>query len=523
MKVRIVDAEIDFENRTVRAGDSVRKPSRQPLDILRALVDADGEIVSKDQLIDDVWDGRIVTDATLSTAIKEARRAVGDTGSAQRVIETVHGVGFRLASPLESIIPDQKPQVSLPCLLVLPFRNTSRDPDAQFICEGLTDEIIASLSRFPDFRVLSRMTSDVIRTACLEPAEIGSRYGAGFVVEGSVRMTASRIRVSMQLISTDTGVIMVTEQFDREATISSLFDVQDQIAQMCAGRLAGPHGPVAHVTDQTAREYAQVASWQMFRLTAEFRRFYRTYDPELHAELRAAFPIALKTDPSAASGWAAYSVLLLEEHRYHVNERVGVDALGLATTAAENAVKADSRHAFAQVALAMCRLFASDVAGFDRAADRALELNPGNSDVLSEIGHCYAFLGREEEAIRLLDKAMTISPEHPGWYHFAKTWRYARLGMFEAALLEVQLVPMPGFYWYHAHLVWLHSALGQAEFAAAEVASLRNVFPGFESRVLDELTMWDANKDLVESALKHWRAAGMSIEETSAESAVSGQ
>ncbi|WP_299648770.1 winged helix-turn-helix domain-containing tetratricopeptide repeat protein [uncultured Tateyamaria sp.] len=514
MKVRIADAEIDFDKMTVRDGDAVRKLTRQPLGILRVLVDAGGNVVTKDQLVDKVWDGRIVTEATLSTAIKEARRAVGDTGAAQRIIKTVHGVGFQLALDVDDA-PTQT-RSAMPCLLVLPFRNTSRAPDVEYVCDGLTDEIITSLSCFRGLSVLSRTTSDVIQAAKLDPTTIHSRYDVNFVVEGSVRMTPERIRVSVQLMSTENGTVVVTEQFDRDATVASVFDVQDQIAQMCAGRLAGPHGPVAQATAETAHRQDQHSSWQMFRLVADFRRFYRTYDPVLHAELRAAFPSALERDPQSASGWAAYAVLLLEEHRYHVNERAGVDALSLATSAAEHAVQADNRNAFAQVALAMCRLFAMDVPGFDAAADKALQLNPGNSDVLSEIGHCYAFLGREDDAIRLLDRAMEISPEHPGWYHFAKTWRYARLDMFEAALVEVQKVPMPGFYWYHAHLIWLHSALGHHDRAAAEVVALRAVFPEFEHRVHEELGMWDANADLAASALAHWRAAGLVISEPAA-------
>ncbi|MEM1428476.1 MAG: winged helix-turn-helix domain-containing protein [Pseudomonadota bacterium] len=519
MKLVIADAQIDFDRMTVMCGGQVRRLTRQTLGILRALHDAGGDVVSKDALIARVWDGRIITDATLSTAIKEARRAVGDSGSAQRVIETVHGVGFRLA-----IAPQDEPEtvpgsapgatdagLGQPCLLVLPFRNTSRDPEAQFICEGVTDEIITGLSRFRDLKVLSRATSDAIHAARIDPAEIRRRYGVDFVVEGSVRRTEARIRVSVQLTAPESGAVIVADQFDRAATVASLFDVQDQIAHLCAGRLAGPHGPVAREGAEAAQASAPYSSWTMFRLVAEFRRFYRTYDPALHARLREALPDALARHPEAADGWAALAVILLEEHRYHVNERPGVDALPPATEAAERAVAADPRNAFAQVALAMCRLFAFDIGGFEAAAHRALDLNPGHSDVLSEIGHCYAFLGREDAAIALLDKAMDISPEHPGWYHFAKTWRYARLQMFDAALLEIQKVPMPGFYWYHAHLVWLLSALDRPADAAAEAARLREIFPDFEARVHEELTMWDANADLIASALMHWRRAGLRI------------
>jgi TolB-like protein/tetratricopeptide (TPR) repeat protein len=511
MRITIADTEIDFERMTtLRRGESGRL-TRQSLGILRALHEAGGEIVTKDALIAQVWNGRIITDATLSTAIKEARRAVGDSGAAQRIIETVHGVGFRLAEATVPVPVVAAPVSRLPCLLVLPFRNTSRDPESEFICEGMTDEVIANLSRFSDIKVLSRFTSDAVHAARLDPAELRRKYGVDYVIEGGVRSTETRLRVSVQLTDMASGAVIVTEQFDKEAAVSSVYEAQDRIARICAGRLAGPHGPVASEAGDDASAGPPHSSWTILRLVSEFRRFYRTYDPALHAHLRDALPEALGRHPKAADGWAALAVILLEEHRYHVNERAGVDALALSTRAAESAVAADQRNAFAQVALAMCRLFALDVEGFDMAASKALALNPGNSDVLSEIGHCYAFLGREDEAIALLDQAMDISPEHPGWYHFAKVWRYARLGMFDAALFEIQRVPMPGFYWYHAHLVWLHSALGDETAARAEADALREVFPDFEARVFEELTMWAANEDLVSSALAHWENAGLQI------------
>lgn len=504
MTLRIADTEIDFDQMTATRGGTSERLTRQTRDVLRALHAAGGDVVSKDQLIEAVWQGRIITDATLSTAIKEARRAVGDSGSDQRVIRTVHGVGFQLTQKPGAATPDA-PKT---CLAVLPFRNIGSSRDDQFISDGLTDELLMNLSRFGELRVLARNTTEAIKVAGLDHAGMRARYGVEFAIEGSVRRAADRLRVTVQLTSTDTGAILVTEQFDRDATPASLFDVQDQIALLCAGRLAGPHGPIASVEHRTQPP----GNWTMFQLVAQFRHFYRTYDPDLHARLRDAFPAALAETPEAADGWAAYAVILLEEHRYHVNERPGLDVLPQATQAAERAVAADPRHAFAHVALAMCRLFALDVPGFDAAADRALALNPGNSDVLSEVGHCYAFLAREDEAIALLDRAMEISPEHPGWYHFAKTWRYARLGMIEAALVEIQKVPTPGFYWYHAHLVWFHAALGDLAAARAEADILRQVYPGFEHSAAIELQMWRQNTDLVEAAVSNWHKVGLDID-----------
>lgn len=511
MRVILKGAELDLDQMTVRRDGQTDRLTRQVAQILRVLLENPGAAVSKEALIDVVWGGRVVTDATLSTAMKEARRAVGDTGKTQAVIKTMHGVGFRLIAPVERPRKAPPPKPALPKVAVLPFRNIGGTPADDFIGDGLTDELISNLSCFRDFLVLSRNTSEHIAADHLGPAEMREAFGIDFVIEGNVRRSSDRLRVTVQVASTASGAIVMTEQFNRDATVQALFDVQDQIATLCAGRVASPHGEVAREMGVRAAEQAPLTSWRMYRLVAEFRRFYRTYDPDLHAYLRTALPAALAEDPAAADGWAAYAVILLEEHRYHVNERPGLNALPLATDAAERAVAADPRNAFAHVALAMCRLFALDVAGFDAAAAQALTLNPNNADVLSEIGHCYAFLAREDEAIAMLDQAMALSPVHPGWYHFAKSWRYARLGLFEAALVEVQKGPMPGFYWYHAHLVWFYAALDRVEEARAEAAVLRDVFPEFEARAYEELTLWSANQDLVASALDAWGRAGLRV------------
>lgn len=511
MKVTIADTQVDFDRLTVEHGGKNHRLTQQTSGILKALVEADGDIVSKDDLIERVWAGRIITDATLSTAIKEARRAVGDSGTDQRIIKTVHGVGFSLAAPTRQVTCTPSLVASKPCIVVLPFRNMGASSDDQFISDGLTNEIISNLSRFRDLKVLARTTSEAISASRLDHARMREEYGVGFVVDGSVRRSSERLRVTVQVASTEDDAVLMTEQFNSEASLDALFDVQDRIAALCAGRVANPHGPIAFEAGQRARREGRATSWNMYRLVADFRRFYRTYDMALHSTLRADFPEALERDPNAADGWSAYAVILLEEHRYHVNERAGLDVLPLATEAAEKAVAADPRSAFAHAALAMCRLFAQDESGFTLAADQALALNPGNSDVLSEIGHCYAFLGREGEAIALLDRAMELSPVHPGWYHFAKTWRYIRLKMYDAALLEIQKVPIPGFYWYHAHLVWLYVLLDRRDDAISEADELRRVFPEFEERVYEEMAMWQAIQNMARSALDAWKSAGLKI------------
>ncbi|WP_299690020.1 winged helix-turn-helix domain-containing protein [uncultured Tateyamaria sp.] len=510
MKVRIADAEIDFDRMVVRSGDAERKLTRQPLGILRALVDADGDIVTKDQLVEQVWGGRIITDATLSTAMKEARRATGDTGTAQRIIETVHGVGFRLAVPTErdpspSDIRDEKPAI-----LVLPFRSLSAAPEDAPIADGFSEEITSNLTRFRNLRVLSHLTAIHLQTSDTDQTALADTYGIDFVVEGSLRRASERLRVTVQVSDVRTGEIAVMEQFDRPCTPSEIFDIQDEIGLLTAGRVASQHGALG-ARIRNRRVDGRTTTWDVYTAVAQFYEFYKSYDPASHLELRTRLPALLETDANASDGWAAYALILLEEQRYHLNERPGVNATRLGLDAAKRGVACDPQSGFAQMVLALCQFHTGDLSGFRATAETALRLNPGHADILAEIGHCHAFLGEFDRAIPLLDKAIELSPVHPGWYHYAHAWRFALGDFWQAALLEIEKVPMPGFPWYHAHQVWFHAELGNAEAADTAKGHLLAVLPNFERDIPQEMVFHYFTGPLVRKAFAGWKKAGMSI------------
>lgn len=518
MKTQFRDCEIDNDLAQIRQGGEVRTLTPQTMRLLDHLICNRHRVVSKDELIAKVWGDRIISDASLSTAIKETRLAVGDDGRSQHTIKTVHGHGFRFVAEIQtestanaetgdartSAIRNNRPSVA-----VLPFRVLGGTPEDAFIADGLTEQTIINLSRFRDLFIFARRTTMQMAEDGTRPADLHREFGVDYVLEGSVRRASPRLRVTVQVSATTTGELLMTEQFDRDDSVEALIDIQDELAQLTAGRVASRYGAVADHIGRVSRS-GDTSTWQMYRLLARFQDYYVGYDPLVHAGLRREFPKALEVDPEASQGWAAYATILLDEYRFYVNARPGVDALFLSHDAARRAVRADPQDAFAQMALALARFHRKDIAGFRDAAERALELNDGHADVLADIGHCFAFLGESDRAIALLDRAIALSPVHPGWYHFAHCWKLAAANQMEAALVELTRFPTPGFFWYHAHLAWLHAELGDLEAARDEAAIMLELYPSFEAKAHDELelTCYDNLKD---RALEAWQAAGLNI------------
>ncbi len=514
MKYAFNDCTIDTDLFQISRGEVCNSLTPQTLQILEYLITNRDRVVLKDELVEQVWQGRFITDATLSTAMKEARQAVGDTGRDQHTIRTVHGKGFRFVAEIDMPATNTQntPAPDGIVLAVLPFRSLGKSSDDGFLAEGLTEDTITNLSRFRELTLLSHRTTAHLAADRVSNSEMSDRYAVTHVVEGSIRRSENQLRVTVQVTEACNGRLVATEQFDRGGGPEDLFNIQEDIAALIAGRLGSRHGLVAKQVARTL-PYGRTHSWDTYFLVAQFYEYYRSYDHSIHEDIRDRLKSALETDPQSSDGWAAYAMLLLEEYRYHVNQRPDVDALALSAEAARKAVECDGLNAFAQMTLALTIFYQMDIAGFRVAAERALELNSGHCDVLAEIGSCHLFLGEYDRAVELLDRAIDLSPVHPGWYHYARCWLYASQGFTEAALIEIEKVPMPDFFWYQAHLAWLHGELGNTEKAQAAAEVMREMFPIFEEVVYEELALTGITPEHGEMAVRGWRKAGLRIPE----------
>lgn len=448
----------------------------------------------------------------------------------QHYAETARAPDVRIALPKGTYVPtferaatQSKQSVAAetatssergPSVAVLPFKNFSPDPADQFFADGLTEETIANLSRFNGLFVLSRSTTSKLAHDGADVRQLREELGVDFVLEGSVRKSTQAVRVTAQLINAETDRHVFAESFDRPCTPEGVFEIQDEIALLVAARVGDRYGPLGRYLTKSRRA-GSTQHWETYDLILRFYAYYATHDPELHLQLRDGLTRALSIDTDSSDGWAALSVLLLDEHRFHINERPNLTPLSDALDHALRAVSCDPENSFAHHALAIAYFHSGEHRDFKISSERCLELNPGHSDALADIGVCHCLNAEWDQGIELVKKAVTLSPVHPGWFHMAYVVKHIIEDEFESAITELKKGPMPGFYWYHALYVGALSAEARSERLDAELSELQALYPDFAQNAHKELQLIGFNPELSDKLISCWRKAGLKIPEIS--------
>ena len=211
---------LDTDRRELRRGPELVAVEPQVFDLLIYLLENRDRVVSKDDLIASVWGGRIVSDSTLTSRVNAARKAVGDSGEDQRLIRTIARKGLRFvgvvssqpgiddplnapgAAGLNEIRNQSRralPLPNRPAIAVLAFTNMSGDPDQEFFSDGISEDIITALCKSRWLFVIARNSSFIYKGKSVHMKQIAEELGVGYVVEGSVRKSGDRVRITVQL------------------------------------------------------------------------------------------------------------------------------------------------------------------------------------------------------------------------------------------------------------------------------------------------------------------------------------
>jgi TolB-like protein len=497
--------ELDDVRYELRQDGAARHTEPLVFDLLLYFVRNPGRVVTKDDIVTHVWRGRAVSDATIASALKAARRALGDSGDAQGHIRTVRGRGFEFACPVST---DQQAASALdsagtsgtapvPVLAVLPFTNLSIEADDYF-ADGLTEDIITNLVRFRDARVIAGASTFRFKGPAIDLAEVRATLRADFVVQGSVRRAGGRVRVSVRLIDTASGMEVWSDRYDRE--MGDIFAVQDEVTRTVAAALG------VRIQDAGLRRALTKKPTELdaYDCLLRARRYTRTLTPEMHLEARDLLERAVELDPLSSDAHALLSNIYLAEYRFEMNPRP--NPIGRAMVHALAATQLDPGNAYARCWLAIVHFFRGEIDKFEVEARLALDLNPNDPEILADIGHYLTYMGAFERGTDLSRRAQSLNPLHPGWYYFSFARLHYHQRDYDQVISDVEKIGMPDFYWTHLLTAAALGQLGHPD-AGAALARIFVVKPDFSAP--EELRKWTAESGDAGHILEGLRKAGL--------------
>jgi adenylate cyclase len=413
----------DIDRRELHRGADVVSITPQVFDLLEYLIRNRERVVSKDELINAVWNGRIVSDAALTTRLNAVRAAIGDTGEEQRLIKTLPRKGFRFVGQVRETreVADPNPRdapesaLALPdkpsiAIAVLPFENMSGDPEQEYFADGMVEEIITALSRFKLAFVIARNSSFTYKGKAVNVKQVGRELGVRYVLEGSVRKAAGKVRITGQLVDAISGAHIWADRFERDVT--DVFALQDEVTVAVVSAI---HPKILQT------EIAMAARRRPENLTAYdcWLRAFQQSSLATREGLAEAIRLAhraLELDPGFGGAASLASVFHLNnfvfgystDPQFELEEAVRLSRLALCIDDGDPSTLARASLISAYVV--------RDSESALEMADRAVALNPNSFEAWGCRGWVYGAAGLPQEAVRSFERGIRMSPIDPAMF-----------------------------------------------------------------------------------------------------------
>ncbi|WP_172221605.1 winged helix-turn-helix domain-containing tetratricopeptide repeat protein [Mesorhizobium sp. NZP2077] len=445
------------------------------LKLLAALVGRPGEILEKAELMDAAWPGTAVEEGNLTVQIAQLRKLLGPPADGGEWISTVPRVGYRFTGAIEQLDRAKRKPLPLPdkpSIAVLPFVNLSNDPEQEAFADGLTEDLITDLSRAPGLFVIARNSTFAYKGKAMDVRAIAEELGVRYLLEGSARRAAGRVRINAQLVDAMSGEHLWAERFDRG--LDDIFAVQDEatakIVEALLGRLRAP--PPRNRPNNLEAYDLCVRARKLIDDSPQTAR-------EAHLMLTRA--LALDPDYAEAHRWLAMNHWMGWVHWGEPVEPNRRMALQLA----RKAVAIDPNDAGCRWVLGNLLAYEHDFEEADAEFARAFELDPNEADAWATLADITTLAGRVDEGLEQIRKAFRLNPFPASWYYLTlgqaqyaardyeaavetlrrdETYRtssrrflaasLAQLGRLEEARAEVELFLVGNPHFTTSHWVW---------------------------------------------------------------------
>ncbi len=486
--------ELDLGTAELRVDGRPRPVQPQVFALLAFLIEHRERLVSREEIFEKVWDGRVVSDSALSSRIKSARKALGDDGKTQRFIKTVHGRGLRFVADVtverdvvaipsnggvEAVAQQATPhadagQASRPSIAVLPFRLLGDAGDYATIAEGLPHELITELARLRWLFVIARGSSFRLRGDNLDACAAGRLLGARYCLSGTVEVTGQHLAVTIELVDTVGGDVVWAERYT--GFVDDVHGVREEIRSKILTSLE-LQIPLHEASAARLRDAADLDSWSAYHLALQHLYRFNRKDNAIAAGL---FEQAVARDPGFARAYAGLSFVHFQTAFMRQTEDIAGE-IELARRVAQQAVDIDPLDPFVNFTMGRSYWLEADL---DRAASwlaRATSLSPNYAQGIYAHAWTETMSGYSHAARGKIDLAMRLSPLDPLYYAMLATRGFIQMGegdYREAADWADQAARSPGAHVLIAMIAAVAQALaGDQERAAVWATNVRERNP----------------------------------------------
>ncbi|MBI1180784.1 MAG: transcriptional regulator [Alphaproteobacteria bacterium] len=495
MIYRFEDFELDPARFELRKAGALVPTEPQVLSLLLLLASNPDRLVSKDEIIEKIWDSRFISEAAVAARLKSARKALGDDGKAQRLLRTVHGRGFRFVGDVQFVDPARpSPAVrdageaagpasaadaGRPSIAILPFRGEGGAGAFGYMADALADELIADLARLPWLLVIARGSSFRFRGPAVDHRQAGLALGVRYLLTGGISVSGGGIVCSVELVDAANGGVIWAEQ--HEDALDRIHELQHAIASRTLAALE-VRIPLSEAQRVRARRPEELGAWEAFHAGLDHTfRFNRT-DNRLAAEM---FERALALEPDFARACAGLSFTHFQDAflGYAPDRAAATD---LARGFAEKALQRDRLDPFCHFNMGRSLWLCGDLAESLEWLDQATAISPNYAQGIYSRAWAETLAGDAESGDADASLALRLSPLDPLRYAMIATRALGRIirgDYAEAAILGERAARSPGAHKHIAVIAALATALdGQAAQASHWVGAARRNDPDLAAR-----------------------------------------
>ncbi len=459
MRYHFEEFRFDTDRRELYRGTEAVPIAPQVFDLLEYLIRNRERVVSKDDLVTAIWHGRVVSDAAITTRVNAVRNAIGDSGEEHRFIKTFPRKGFRFVGAVGEVgeragdpVCETREQQAVPALplpdrpsvAVLPFTNLSSDPEQDYFADGMAEDIITALSRFKELFVIARHSSFTYKRRAVDVKQVGRELGVRYVLEGSVRKVADRVRITGQLADTASGVHLWSDRFD--GGLIDVFDLQDRVTESVVGAIA-PTVEKAEIERAKRKPTGSLDAYTLY--LRGLASSYQDISQQANDEALRLFNRATELDPDFAAAFGRAAAC------YAYGRGVGW---------------ASGR--------------TDEVAEVRRLTRRAVELGKDDAIALASSGWALAYIVRDfDQAAALVDRALFLNVNLAEAWHssgWIKSWLLDPVPAIECFARAMRLNPLdPRIRGMQTGTAYAHFLLGRYDDAASWAARALSAVPDF--------------------------------------------